>query len=70
MRAILEGLAEPHSSMPYVQVGFRIVLYIVSLLVGSTVDDLCSSLVDKLGEIFLKNFLFPQCLFYVFSHWY
>jgi hypothetical protein len=44
MRAILEGLAEPHSSMPFVQVGFRIVLYIVSLLVGSTVYDLCNSL--------------------------
>jgi hypothetical protein len=28
MRAILEGLAEPHSSIPYVQVGFRVVLYI------------------------------------------
>jgi hypothetical protein len=44
MHAILEGLAEPHSSMPYVQVGFRIVLYIVSLLVRLTVDDLCNSL--------------------------
>jgi hypothetical protein len=40
----LEGLAEPHSSMPYAQVGFRIVLYIVSLLLRSTVDDLCNSL--------------------------
>jgi hypothetical protein len=31
----LEGLAEPHSSMPHVQVGFRIVLYIVSLLLST-----------------------------------
>jgi hypothetical protein len=47
MRAILEGLAEPHSgthSMRYVQVCFRIVLHIVSLLVRPTVDDLCNSL--------------------------
>jgi hypothetical protein len=44
MRAIFEGLAKPYRSMPYVQVGFRIVLYIVSWLVRSTVDDLCNSL--------------------------
>jgi hypothetical protein len=41
MRVILVGLAEP-SSMPYVQVGFSIVLYIVSWLVRSTVDVLCN----------------------------
>ena len=31
IRAKFEGLADHHSSIPYVQVGFSIVLYIVSL---------------------------------------
>jgi hypothetical protein len=37
-------LAKPHSSMRYVQVGFSIVSFLVSLLVKSTVDVLCNSL--------------------------